>query len=159
MKLLVVAYLAAVVVANLVVAWLGPAAAVPNAFLLIGLVITTRDRLHEAWGHGLRLRMGALIGAGGVISFLLNADAGRIALASTLAFAISESADALTYHTLRSRGWYLKVNGSNVVSAVLDSLLFPTLAFGVFMPGVIGGQIGAKILGGALWSRLLAPRP
>lgn len=158
---LIVLYLAAVVAANLTVTWLGPVATIPNAFLLIGLVITTRDRLHEMWGSGatLKLRMAGLIAAGGALSWLLNADAARIALASTIAFAISEGADTLVYQALRERGWYTKVNGSNAVSAVLDSALFPTIAFGVFLPGVVLGQIAAKILGGAVWSRVLRPRP
>lgn len=154
---LVAIYLAAVVGANLSVAWLGPVATVPNAFLLIGLVITTRDRLHEAWGAQLKSRMGLLIAAGGVLSWLANAGAGRIALASTVAFAVSETVDALVYQRLRRAGWYAKTNGSNVASSVLDSVLFPTIAFGAFLPWIVLGQIAAKIAGGFVWSVGLRP--
>ena len=152
-------YLAAIVGANLIVTEFGPGASVITAFLLIGLVITTRDRLHEAWsGNGLRWKMAALIATGGLLSYLVNADAGRIALASFVAFAVSETADAIVYHRLRDRGWYIKVNGSNVGSAALDSILFPTLAFGLFLPWVILGQFVAKVFGGAIWSWILRPR-
>ena len=152
-------YLAAIVAANLIITQFGPSASVLTAFLLIGLVITTRDRLHDAWyGNGLRWKMTALIAAGGLLSYLLNADAARIAVASFAAFAVSESLDAALYHYLRDRDWYVRVNGSNTLSAAADSVLFPTLAFGLFLPWVILGQFAAKVFGGAIWSWILRPR-
>jgi queuosine precursor transporter len=65
----VVLYLAAIVAANLTVAAFGPGVSVVNAFLLIGLDLTVRDRLHDAWeGRELWLRMAVLIATGGAIS-------------------------------------------------------------------------------------------
>ena len=61
-------------------------------------------------------------------------------------------ADALTYHALRRRPELVRINGSNVVAAAVDSVLFPTLAFGALFPLVILGQWAAKVAGGALWS-------
>jgi len=49
----------------------------------------------------------------------------------------------------------VRVNGSNVVSAAVDSVVFPTLAFGSFLPWVILGQFLAKVAGGAVWSLIL----
>ena len=46
----VVLYLFAIVAANLLVARFGPSVTIINAFLFIGLDLTTRDGLHEAWG-------------------------------------------------------------------------------------------------------------
>ena len=153
---LVVLYLAAIVAANLIIARLGPQATVVTAFLLIGLDITARDRLHEAWqGRRLWPKMAALIAAGSLLSWLLNRNAGPIALASFVAFAASSVADTLTYHLLRRRAWTVKVNGSNVVSAAVDSLVFPTLAFGMLLPLVVLGQFVAKVAGGALWAMVL----
>ena len=43
------AYLVAIVAANLLVAHFGHGVAVLNAFLFIGLDLTARDGLHEAW--------------------------------------------------------------------------------------------------------------
>lgn len=155
-SLLVILYLAAIVAANLIIARLGPQATLITAFLLIGLDITARDRLHESWqGRQLWPKMAALIAAGSLLSWLLNARAGPIALASFVAFAASSGADTLTYHLLRRRAWMVKVNGSNVVSAAIDSLVFPTLAFGRLLPLVVAGQFVAKVAGGALWAAVL----
>jgi len=156
---LVVLYLAAIVAANLIIARLGPQATVVTSLLLIGLDITARDRLHESWqGRRLWTKMAALIAAGSLLSWLLNRNAGPIALASFVAFAASSVADTLTYHLLRRRAWVVKVNGSNVVSAAIDSLIFPTLAFGVLLPLVVAGQFAAKVAGGALWAMVLSFR-
>jgi queuosine precursor transporter len=152
-------FLAAIVVANLTVAHIGPAATVPVAFALIGFTLTVRDRLHDRWqGRGLALRMGGLIAAGGLASWLVNADAGRIAVASMVAFLAAESADAVVYHRLRHLPWLRRANGSNGVSAMVDSLVFPTIAFGALMPLVVLGQYVAKVAGGALWAWFLARR-
>jgi uncharacterized PurR-regulated membrane protein YhhQ (DUF165 family) len=153
---LVVLYLAAIIAANLIIARLGPPATIVTAFLLIGLDITARDRLHEAWQRrGLWPKMAALIVAGSLLSWLLNRNAGPVALASFVAFATSSTADTLIYHLLRHRAWVVKVNGSNVVSAALDSLIFPTLAFGMLLPLIVFGQFVAKVAGGALWAAIL----
>lgn len=164
--MIVLAYLAAVVAANLTIAAVGPIGAIPVAFLFVGFDLTARDRLHERWRWegptGLALRMGAIILAGGALSFLLNRDAGPIAVASTVAFILSASADALVYGFLRERRsttYYQRINLSNMAGALVDSLVFPTLAFGAFLPAIVLGQFAAKVLGGALWAYVLRPRP
>lgn len=152
-------YLLAVVAANLLVAWFGPAVSIVNAFLFIGLDLTARDRLHDAWrGDGLVWKMGALIASGGLISYLVNQDAGPIAVASTVAFAAAALTDALVYHLMRGRPFLLRANGSNVPAAAVDSLVFPILAFGGFLPLVTLGQFVAKVVGGFFWSLLLNRR-
>ena len=156
---LIALYLAAIVAANLSVAVWGPSMAVVNAFVFIALDLTTRDHLHEAWrGRGLAWKMGALIAAGSALSYALNAGAGRVALASLVAFAASASLDALVYAALGAQRQRVKVNGSNIVGAAADTLIFPTLAFGAFLPWVVLGQFVAKVAGGALWALVLARR-
>lgn len=153
---LVSMYLTAIIAANLSIAYFGPSMAIINALMLISLDLTSRDRLHELWHHDrLWLRMGALIAAGSVLSYALEASAGRIALASFVSFAVSETADALVYSRLARRSWFAKVNGSNVASAALDSVIFPTLAFGAFLPVIVLGQFLAKVGGGAAWAYVL----
>lgn len=156
---LVGAYLVAIVAANLLVAALGPSVAVANAFLFIGLDLTARDRLHEAWrGRGLVWKMGALIAAGSALSYLLNANAGPIALASFCAFAVSATLDGVVYAALGRRAYLVRVNGSNVISAAADSVIFPALAFGFpLLWGVMAGQFAAKVAGGFIWSSVLRP--
>lgn len=152
--LLIGAYLAAIVAANLSIAWFGPSAAIANAFLFIALDLSSRDKLHEAWhGRELAWRMGALIASGSLLSWLVDGAAGPIALASFVAFAASATVDTLVYGALGRRPTLLKMNGSNLASAAVDSLVFPALAFGLpLLWPIVLGQFVAKVVGGALWS-------
>lgn len=150
-------YLVAIILANITIVWWGPNMAIVNAFLFIGLDLTTRDRLHDAWrGRWLWPKMAALIAVGSILSWVLNRDAGQIALASFVAFACAGAVDAVVYHLLRDREWWQRVNGSNVVSAAVDSLIFPTLAFGALLPAIVLGQFAAKVAGGAIWSAIIS---
>lgn len=149
-------YLLAIVIANLTVTLYGPSVSIINAFLLIGLDLTTRDKLHDAWrGQGLAWKMALLIATGSLLSWLLNRDAGPIALASFVAFASAATVDTAAYHLLRQRSWYIRVNVSNAISATVDSIVFVGLAFGVFLWPIMVGQIVAKTCGGAAWSFVL----
>jgi hypothetical protein len=151
--LYIIMYLVAIILANLTVAAFGPGMAIINAFLFIGLDLTARDRLHDAWrGDKLIPKMAVLIAAGSILSWLLNRNAGQIALASFVAFAAAATVDAVVYHLLGKYPRWLRVNGSNIPSAFVDSLVFPTLAFGGFLPGIVFGQFIAKTLGGFAWS-------
>src|SRR5690242_264188 len=99
-------YLAAIVAANLTVAWFGPSVVIVNAFVFIALDLTSRDRLHEAWhGRGLEWKMAALIASGSLLSWLIDGAAGPIALASFVAFAVSAALDTLIYTLLRDRAY------------------------------------------------------
>ncbi len=144
------AYLAAIVCANLSVAAFGKWATIVNALLFVGLDLTTRDHLHDAW-HGRHLwrNMGLLILAGALLTLVCNFAAWRIALASLVAFTLAAIADVAVYHRTRS------VHRSNLVSAAVDSIIFPTLAFASLQPLVTLGQYAAKVIGGWLWATLL----
>ena len=156
---LILLYLVAIVAANLTTAAFGPEWSIVNAFLFIGLDLTTRDALHERWqGAALWPNMAALIGAGSVLSVVCNLNALSIAVASFLAFIAAGVVDTLIYSALHERAKLVKINGSNVVSAAVDSLVFPTLAFGSFMPLIVLGQFAAKVFGGYLWSLVIARR-
>ncbi|HMQ33717.1 MAG TPA: VUT family protein [Chloroflexaceae bacterium] len=148
---LVLLYLAAIIVANLLVSRYGPAVSVLNAFLFIGLDLSTLDRLHELWqGRLLWPRMLLLIGTGGLLSLLLGGS-GRIALASCLAFILAGIADTVVYRLLHRCSWLQRVNGSNIASAAVDSLCFPLIAFGwPPLGGVVLAQFVAKVAGGAV---------
>jgi len=146
-------YIAALVTANLLVAWLGPWFSPINAFVLIGLDLSLRDKLHEQWQNDkLVLKMGGLIAVASGVSYLLNPAAGSIALASFVAFAFAMSADTIAYHFLRDKPWMIRSNGSNVAGAAVDSITFPTIAFGGLMPEIVALQFMSKICGGAIWS-------
>ena len=154
----VLVYLVAIVAANLSVAYFGPQAVIANAFLLIGLDLTTRDKLHEIWHNDhLWLRMFGLILTGSIITVILNAGAWQIALASTVAFGAAAIVDAIVYQGLFRQHKLVKMNGSNVLSAAVDSVLFPAIAFGFpLMWTIMLGQFAAKVLGGLMWSFVIA---
>jgi uncharacterized PurR-regulated membrane protein YhhQ (DUF165 family) len=146
-------YIAALVLANLLVAWLGPWFSPINAFVLIGLDLSLRDKLHEQWQNDrLILKMGGLIIVASVVSYLLNPTAGTIALASFVAFALAMIADTIAYYFLREKPWMIRSNGSNVAGAAVDSIAFPTIAFGGFMLEIVALQFFAKVFGGGIWS-------
>jgi uncharacterized PurR-regulated membrane protein YhhQ (DUF165 family) len=149
----VILYLVSIVLANLLVAAFGPKVVILNAFLFIGLDLTARDKLHDAWkGNHLFLKMTALIATGSILSWVLNRDAGQIALASFVAFAAASTVDTVVYQLLGDYPRWLRINGSNVPSAAVDSVVFPTLAFGAFLWPIVLGQFLAKVLGGFVWS-------
>lgn len=158
--MLVVLYLAAIVAANLSVAAFGPEASIINAFLFIGLDLSTRDALHERWhGRALWPRMLLLIGAGSALSAALNWQAAQIAVASFAAFLSAGIADAVVYSVMDKRSRLLRMNGSNLVAAGVDSLVFPALAFGLpLLWLIVIGQFVAKVAGGFVWSLLLTKR-
>jgi hypothetical protein len=155
-NLLVFLYLTAIIVANLLVSRFSPSVSVLNAFLFIGLDLSTRDRLHEQWQRqALWPRMLGLIVTGGLLSLLLGGS-GRIALASCLAFILAGIADTASYRLLHRQPRLWRVNGSNLVAAMVDSLSFPLVAFGwPLLWSVVLGQFIAKVAGGALWAWVL----
>lgn len=154
---LVVLYLFAIVTANLIVAWLGPAASPYTAFALIGATLTVKDNLQDRWTrNGLAWRMGSLIAAGSFLSWIVNRNAGRIALASFVAFAVSTAIDVLVYALLARHSKWRRVGWSNAFGAIADSLVFPALAFGWPPdPTIVYAQIIAKGFGGQIWSLIL----
>ena len=153
----IILYLSAIVLANLSVAHFGPSVAVVNAVLFIGLDLTARDKLHETWhGNGLLWKMSVLIASGSLLSWLMNRNAGQIALASFVAFAAAATVDTAVYHKLLRLPKWARINGSNVPAALVDSIIFPALAFGwPLLWAVMLGQFLAKVAGGSLWSLVL----
>lgn len=154
--ILIALYLIAIVLANLSVAQFGAEVTIINAFLFIGLDLTTRDKLHDQWSSNLWRNMLILIATGSVLSALFNYQASQIALASFLAFAFAGIADTIIYQLLGDKSKLIRVNGSNIVSAGVDSFVFPAIAFGfpLLVPIMIGQWV-AKTLGGFLWSLIL----
>lgn len=150
----IVIWLAAIATANLTTAQFGPEWSIVNAFLLIGLDLSLRDRIHDRF-NGSVLVMAGLVAGGGLISYLINVDAARVALASTVAFAAAVTVDWIVYHFLRDQEFLVRANGSNIPAAVVDSLIFPTIAFGSLLPFIVVAQLAAKIGGGAVWALVI----
>lgn len=148
-------YATAMTLANLSVAAFGPWVSPINAFVLIGLDLALRDWLHvrlRAW------QMGALIACTGLLTYALNQASGMIAVASACAFSAAALVDWATFARLRG-SWLFRANGSNVAGAAVDSLIFPTLAFGALMPHIVAMQFVAKVAGGAIWAAVISKKP
>ena len=149
--LAIAAYAAAMIVANLLTAKFGPAITPLNAFVLIGLDLALRDWLHVRLE---KVQMGLLIVATGVLTYVLNPATGMIAVASVAAFVAASVVDWFVF-SRTSGSWFKRSNLSNAAGAAVDSLLFPTIAFGALIPSIVGMQFVAKVAGGAIWSIII----
>lgn len=152
---LVVTWLTAITAANLITANFGPAASVYTSFALVALTLVTRDALHDLWKTGRLWKMGLLIAGGGAVAYIATPAAGQIALASCIAFATSETVDGLVYHGVRHWAWLERSNLSNLFAAAVDSIVFPTIAFGSLLVNITVGQFTAKVAGALLFTLLI----
>jgi uncharacterized PurR-regulated membrane protein YhhQ (DUF165 family) len=116
----------------------------PAGVLFAGLAFTLRDLVQDQLGRWWTL---AAIGVGALLSLAVSAP--QFAVASGLAFLVSELADFAVYTPLRERHWLGAVALSNTVGLVIDSALFLALAFGSLE--LLAGQILGK-----LWMTALA---
>ena len=147
-------YCGAIVVANGLIALFGPWISLLNSFVLIGADLALRDWLQLRLT---RMGMALLIAGAGVLTWALNAAPARIALASAVAFSVAALADWFTF-SATTGSWFKRSNASNVVGAGFDSVIFPSIAFGEFLPVIVGLQFAAKVAGGAAWAWVLRRR-
>jgi len=115
-----------------------PGILAPSGVLAVGAALVLRDlvqrRLGLIWSF-------AAIAIGAVLSIFFAPPA--LIIASTLAFALSETADLLVYTPLQRRGLVLAATASSVVGLVIDSIVFLTLAFGSL--DLLSGQVLGKL--------------
>ena len=149
------AYLACIVGANAAITkWgivpVGFGLAGPAGVFLIGPALVFRDLVQ--WAAGKAIALGVLA-VGLVVSFLI-ADP-HIAVASAAAFGFSELADFALFTWIAPR-WSRAVLAGGVAGALIDSVIFLSLAFGSlqFMPG----QVLGKTYGVALAALVIAIR-
>lgn len=114
----------------------------PAGVYFAGLAFTLRDLTQDRLGR--RWTFGAIIIGAALSGFL----SGPLAIASGVAFLVSETCDLLVYSPLRERRWLLAVGLSNTVGLIVDSMLFLWLAFGSleFLWGQIVGKTEMTIL-------------
>ena len=129
----------------------------PAGVYFAGAALTLRDLVHRSLGRYWVIGgivVGAALSAG-------ISDTGRIAVASGVAFFVSEMFDLAVYEPLRERGFARAVLASNAVGLVVDSALFLSIAFGslAFLKGQIVGKawvtlatVGAIVLLREAWA-------
>lgn len=139
------AFIATILAANYVTTEYGM---VPVGFGLVatagtyfaGLAFVLRDSVQDAGGKRLVL---AIIVAGALLSYLVSDP--FIALASGVAFLVSEVCDLAIYTPLRRKGYIRAATASNIVGAVVDTFLFLWIA-GFPIAGAWQGQVVGKLL-------------
>jgi uncharacterized PurR-regulated membrane protein YhhQ (DUF165 family) len=145
------AYVASIVAANWLTSRFGMVPVLPGLLVTAGTyaagaALLLRDAAQDAAGRAAVL---AAIAVGGVMSWLLASPA--LAVASVTAFLVAELADMAVYTPLRRRGWARAVLVSNIVGAVLDTVVFLWLAgFGLSIAGVAG-----QLVGKVAWATIL----
>lgn len=149
MKLLlaILAYVASVVLANIVTERLGLVSVgfglmVTAGTYAAGFALLARDFVHR---YGSRNYAFAAIAVGGVLSLVLSSPA--LALASTVAFVSAELIDLGVYEPIRkARGFVQGALVSNVVSAPIDTLVFLSIAGFPLTAETVGGQFIGKVV-------------
>jgi len=152
---LAAAFLGAILAANYVTTEYGM---IPVGFGLVatagtyfaGLVFVLRDSVQDLATQSRRgtnrtrgrLVVAALILIGAALSYAVSAP--FIATASAVAFLLSEAADFAIYSPLRKRGYIRAAVASNVVGALVDTVLFLWIA-GFPIAQAITGQIVGKV--------------
>jgi uncharacterized PurR-regulated membrane protein YhhQ (DUF165 family) len=123
----------------------------PAGVFCIGGVLVLRDWLQQL--AGLRWTM-PLVYASGILSWLVGDLAGwtsleKIAVASVVAFTISETVEALVFTPIRNRNLTLGVALSATIGNAVDSYVFLTIAFSstAFFWGQFWGKNEAIALG------------
>src|SRR4051812_26866110 len=114
----------------------------PAGVYAAGVALTLRDVVQATLGR--RAVMAAIL-AGAVLSWLVSP---AFAVASAVAFLVSELADFAVYTPLERRSWLGAILLSNTVGLVVDSVLFLWLAFGslAFLPGQVVGKAEMTVL-------------
>jgi queuosine precursor transporter len=114
----------------------------PAGVYFAGLAFTFRDLTQEKLGRR-AVVVSILLGA--ALSALVSP---QFALASGAAFLFSELADFGVYTPLRKRFWLWAIIPSNLVGALLDSVIFLALAFGSleFLLGQVVGKTWVTLL-------------
>lgn len=124
-----------------------------------GVTFVLRDLIQDLTGRRVVL---ILIMWGAALSFAVSAP--FIAIASAVAFGLSECADLAIYQPLRRRGYIRAAVASNVVGSFVDTVVFLTIAgFPLWesLPGQMVGKlmVTAAVVVGVVIVRALSRQP
>ena len=149
-------YLLAFTLSNFIVLWFGANGLIFTALFLIPFDFVMRCMFHEKWkGINLILNLGMLVAASSLITYLINKDAQHIAFGSVAGFVAAQIVAGIFYQAFIKKSYFIKVNGSDAVGIVFDSIIFQIVAFGVITPYITGSQILLKMVGGLFWYWLI----
>jgi len=145
-------YLFAFVLSNFIVLFFGAKGLIFTALFLIPFDFVMRCMFHETWkGKELILKLGALVFTASIFTFLINQDTLSIAIASSVGFISAQLFAGVFYQFFINRSYFIKVNGSDAIGILVDSLVFQLIAFSVILPEITISQFILKIIGGLFW--------
>lgn len=154
MKLISIFFLLALVAANLIVKHFGAPGLLISSFLLIPFDFVLRCVIHENYkGFKLfRLLLGLTIAAG-LCTYAINHDALNVARGSVAGIVAAQIFAGAFYQLAKykNEGFFIKVNLSDLIAITFDSIAFQIVAFNLFNPSIMLGQIIIKFAGGLLW--------
>lgn len=142
--LVFVSFAAVSLLSSLAATFGGPAVTPYVAFVGIGCAMLLKDYAQEQ--HGCLFALGLILG--GACAALLVPQAKHVALAGALAFIVSGAADVAILRWTRSKPL------SDAASALLDTVIFLTIAFG---DGPFLLQFAMKFWGAQFWRASLQP--
>jgi uncharacterized PurR-regulated membrane protein YhhQ (DUF165 family) len=155
-----IGYMSSIIIANLAVAELGLITwfgwlTFPAGAIFIGLTFSLRDFVQREWGDRdvwyFMIASTVITTFMGLILSNLPIPLWRVAIASAIAFIISEAIDWSVYYFMK-KDIIWRICVSNIFSTPIDSILFVGIAFGsfsLFEPPVYGQTI-VKYLSGLL---------
>jgi uncharacterized PurR-regulated membrane protein YhhQ (DUF165 family) len=145
-------YLIAFVIANLIVFFFGSTGLIFTALFLIPFDFVMRCLFHETWkGKELILKLGLIVISASLITFVINKDALNIALGSSIGFILSQIFAGIFYQVFIKKSYFIKVNGSDAVGILIDSIAFQLIAFGIIDYKIMASQFILKRIGGLFW--------
>jgi hypothetical protein len=148
----IIAYFFAFIFANFIVLFFGSWGLVFTALFLVPFDFVMRCYFHESWqGWELFFKMGALVAVSSIATFLINISALNIAAASCCGFIAAQACASVFYQLTIKRSYFVKVNGSDIVAIIADSIVFQIVAFSVFDFTVFLSQFVLKTIGGFFW--------
>ena len=153
-----IGYVLSIILGNLLVVWLGlvnfMGLVFPAGAVAIGLTFSLRDFVQRSFGHKVWYFMITATVITALMSFALAnmpIPPWKVALASSVAFVVSEFIDWLVY-TIMKKDIVWRIIVSNLFSTPIDSILFVGLAFGSFnfLAPPVYGQAIVKYASGLL---------
>ena len=145
-------YLLAFVFANFIVLWFGSKGLIFTALFLVPFDFVIRCLFHETWkGMELFLKLGALVLIASALTYIINRDSLNIALGSACGFIAAQIFAGIFYQIAIKKRYFIKVNGSDAIGILVDSIVFQIVAFEIIIPSITLSQFLLKIIGGLFW--------
>jgi uncharacterized PurR-regulated membrane protein YhhQ (DUF165 family) len=145
-------YLLAFVLANFIILWFGPKGLIFTSLFLIPFDFVIRCMFHEQWkGKELIIKLGLLVLIASIITYVINKNSLNIALGSCFGFIMAQIFAGIFYQAFIKESYFIKVNGSDFIGIIVDSIVFQTIAFNFVDIKISISQILLKVLGGLFW--------